>query len=160
MQLFVTDINPAVCARHLDDLRLNKIIVESAQLISTSHPELIHKPYKATHINHPLVVWISEDIENYYWTVDYFKALCCQRTKRFPERLIHKTAFRFENIKSGKWSLKEEDFYNCTPYKDIPTFEAYKRYLLDKWKTSKSRPTWGGDVKDDLAKIFSFPCLS
>ncbi len=66
MQLFVTDINPAVCARHLDDVRLNKIIVESAQLISTSHPELIHKPYKATHINHPLVVWISEDIENYY----------------------------------------------------------------------------------------------
>ncbi len=147
MQLFITNINPKICAKHLDDLRLNKIIVESAQLLSTAYPELIDKPYKPTHVNHPLVKWLLKSRMHYFWTVDYLKALCDERKTRFPNCKLHKTEERFKSIQSGDWVLEEHDFHNCTPYKNLPTFEAYRKTLITKWKGDKKSPTWGGLTK-------------
>lgn len=52
MNIFVTDPNPKIAASHLDDLRLGKMCVETAQMLS-----VWAKPfdgiYKPTHINHP-----------------------------------------------------------------------------------------------------------
>ena len=60
MNIFVISQNPDECAQALDDLRLNKMILETAQLLSTAirfHGYTGNLAYKATHINHPCSIW-------------------------------------------------------------------------------------------------------
>jgi hypothetical protein len=57
-----------------------KMIVESAQLLSTAHHVLdgdnaVKGIYKKTHANHPSAVWTRESIGNYMWLRDHALAL-------------------------------------------------------------------------------------
>ena len=42
-----------------------------------------YKLYLATHINHPSTKWARENISNYQWTFEHFKALCEEYTFRY-----------------------------------------------------------------------------
>ena len=74
MNIFLVDKNPVVCAQALCDLRLNKMIFETAQLLCTAYRHW-HDPedveaykdtiYKVTHENHPCSIWIRKSIGNY-----------------------------------------------------------------------------------------------
>lgn len=93
------------------DRHVVKMIVESAQLLSTAHRILDnqivesvipegktrkitryvlpdareHTLYKATHANHPSAVWCRQSIENYNWLVDHFHALMNEYTYRYEK---------------------------------------------------------------------------
>ena len=114
MNMFYLHPDPVIAARMQCDKHVVKMIVESAQMLSTSHRmldgELIMAPsksglrmvkyykldderedtlYKAVHHNHPCTVWTRESIDNYMWHYNHFVALCDEYTYRYNK--VHKT---------------------------------------------------------------------
>ena len=94
-------------AQALVDKHVVKMILESAQLLSSAHRvldgiEIEGKSqtgrkakrwilpdaregiiYTATHINHPSAVWCRTSVRNYDWLVDHFYALMREYTHRY-----------------------------------------------------------------------------
>ncbi|AIL65446.1 hypothetical protein NOVO_05375 [Rickettsiales bacterium Ac37b] len=155
MNIFATDLCPKLCAHNLDDRRLIKMILESAQLLSTAifinsnikHNEL----YKPTHIKHPCTIWVSLNRSNWMWLYKHLEALCAEYTYRFNK--THKTSSLLiyllkyaENLPIGQAT----SFVNCTQsqllgvdFRNIEnTHLAYRKYLGAKWDADKKRPKW------------------
>ena len=109
MNVFVLDKDPVIAAVQQCDKHIVKMIVESAQMLSTTHRMLdgirVRKPsksgkttvnhyilpnhphedtlYKAVHFNHPCTVWTRESLENYEWHYRHFVALCDEYRYRY-----------------------------------------------------------------------------
>lgn len=112
MNIFYLDKDPIIAATYHNDKHVVKMILESAQLLSTAHRVLDGKRYieiknnrkisrwrlsdnedilyKATHINHPSNVWARTTSENYMWLYQLFNALCAEYTHRYGK--VHKTS--------------------------------------------------------------------
>lgn len=113
MNIFVLDKNPAEAARLQCDKHVVKMIVESAQMLSTAHRMLdgdleittnkngrksrywrlrddreLHM-YKAVHYHHPCTVWTMESKANYIWHYEHFLALCNEYRYRYGK--VHMT---------------------------------------------------------------------
>ena len=102
MNIFVLDKKPREAARQHCDKHVVKMIIESAQMLSTTHRLLDGKQtikpsisgkrmvkywemdnqydenllYKAVHMKHPCTLWTMESNSNYYWHWELFNALC------------------------------------------------------------------------------------
>lgn len=107
MNIFYIDHDPVQAAQWMVDKHVVKMILESAQLLSTAHRVLDGHEfqdksktgrkvrrwvlddsrdavvYTATHINHPSAIWCRESVENYNWLVDHFFALMQEYTYRY-----------------------------------------------------------------------------
>ena len=117
MNVFYLHTNPRTAARAMTSKHVVKMILESAQLLSTAHlvldgqmtvglsksgrrqKQFIHADsnilYKATHINHPSAIWCRESIENYEWLWQHFSELCTEYTRRYDR--IHATEIKLLN---------------------------------------------------------------
>lgn len=107
MNLFILDNDPVIAAQSQCDVHVNKMIVESGQMLSTVHRMLdgtmerrLSKSgkvrvqywklpderedilYKACHFNHPCTIWTRENCCNYTWHYKHFIALCNEYTYR------------------------------------------------------------------------------
>lgn len=80
MNIFFTDVCPKQAAKNLCIVHINKMIVESCQMLSAAHhvidgenvcPRV--KPYlmKATHVSHPSTKWVRENLGHYNWLVSH-----------------------------------------------------------------------------------------
>ena len=87
MNIFFLDKNPAIAAQYHCDKHVVKMILESAQLLSSVHhyydSEFKDQCYKLTHKNHPCAVWARENIYNYKWLYDLFIELGLEYTRRY-----------------------------------------------------------------------------
>lgn len=95
MNVFVLHRDPVKCARAHCDKHVVKMILETAQLLSTAHHELspARVPvgiYKSTHRNHPCAIWCRATSGNYQWLYELGVALCDEYTHRYGK--VHKTA--------------------------------------------------------------------
>jgi hypothetical protein len=150
MQLFVTNPDPIICALELDNLRVNKIIMESAQIICTVlHGDGVKGlPYKPTHAHHPITVWAADKQANLNWVKNYHLALMSEKLLRtdkthasgLPESVLShisssKQPETFQN--SAKNDSLGLDFTWC---KDV--HRAYRLYLSARWATAKQQPRW------------------
>jgi hypothetical protein len=111
MNIFFLDLDPKQCAKEHVDKHCVKMILESAQLLSTAHrvidgiettsicnnrkKVLFHLPdtreqilYSATHINHPSAIWVRQSNKNYTWLYNLFAELCQEYTYRYGK--VHK----------------------------------------------------------------------
>lgn len=110
MNIFYIDESPVQAAQWMVDRHVVKMILESAQLLSTAHrlldgEEFIGKTktgrkakrwklydsredvlYQATHINHPSAVWCRKSVENYNWLADHLHALLQEYTHRYGKK--------------------------------------------------------------------------
>jgi hypothetical protein len=110
VNIFYIDVDPTKAAQGMVDKHVVKMILESAQLLSTSHRLLdgtqvegMSKTgrkakrwilgdsrqdvlYQATHINHPSAVWCRQSVENYSWLVEHFFALMDEYTHRYNKK--------------------------------------------------------------------------
>lgn len=160
MNIFVTSKDPATCARALDNLRLNKMILETTQLLSTAHRVLDKvgvlegEPlYKLTHANHPCSVWLRVKQGNYQWLWKHLKALHAERHYRTGKshasgRLCGPLKRVPKNIKAGKVF----SFINCSKFPELPVIEAYRKTMRSKWANDKRTPGWGKRGKPGWAK--------
>lgn len=71
MNIFVLDLDPQRCARYHCDSHVNKMLTESAQILST----VLGGPYKPTHEHHPCVKWTGYSIHNLAWLLALGEAL-------------------------------------------------------------------------------------
>ena len=154
MNIFVTDENPCIAATHLDDKRVVKMVLESAQMLCTAlhinNASHLAK-YKSTHINHPSNVWCRETHLNYSWLLMHFKALATEYNIRFNKE--HKSFELFDDLYKGIKHIpkgKITPFANCAARADMgisykhlnDVHEAYRLYLIDRWATDKVKPKW------------------
>ena len=154
MNIFATDSNPVVAASHLDDKRVIKMILESAQMLCTAlhtHKASYLAAYKSTHANHPCNIWCRENVSNYGWLLMHFKALAEEYT--FRSGKIHKSASLFTDLYTGAGYLPKGDLTkmaNCAARNDMnisykhinDIHEAYRLYLIDRWALDKLKPKW------------------
>lgn len=90
MNIFFLDKDPHIAAMYHCDKHVVKMIVESAQMLSTAHRVLghdgfckSHKLYRATHANHPCSKWVRESSANYYWLHSLFEGLLHEYNVRY-----------------------------------------------------------------------------
>lgn len=85
MNIFILDIDPGLAAQFHADKHVVKMILESAQLLSTAHYALdgVVRDYKPTHINHPCSIWTRQTTSNYTWLYSLFKELSAEYTRRY-----------------------------------------------------------------------------
>lgn len=145
MNIFVSDYNPVKAAEYLDDKRVVKMIVESAQILSAClHIWHIDEPniYKLTHKNHPCVQWAAYSIKHYSWLFDHFVALCDEYTTRYGKK--HKTSNLIPVFYKYKEFYNESTitFYNCSGVNYWNITSSYKFCLQQKWKHDKRKPSW------------------
>jgi hypothetical protein len=131
LNIFYIDDCPEQAARWMVDKHVVKMILETAQLLSTAHRymdgRMVVTPndkgrkmkrwvlddsresvlYKATHINHPSAVWTRTSVENYLWLVEHFAALLDEYTYRYGKR--HKCTDLLYPLQSPPFNLKEYD---------------------------------------------------
>ena len=110
MNIFYIDLDPTKAAQGMVDKHVVKMILESAQLLSTAHRLLDGTQvegtsktgrkakrwilgdsrqdvlYQATHINHPSAVWCRTSVPNYLWLVEHFFALMDEYTHRYNKK--------------------------------------------------------------------------
>ena len=156
MNIFATNICPITSAYNLDDKRLIKMVIESAQLLSTAiflNSNIVHHDiYKPTHQKHPCTIWASLNRTNWDWLFEHFQSLCSEYTFRYNKK--HKTAQLVltlaEYSKYLPHSSKITPFPNCTKSKTLQvdftnitdTHEAYQKYLTTKWQYDQVKPKW------------------
>lgn len=100
MNIFVLDNDPVVAAQMVCDKHVGKMIVESAQMLSTVHRMLDGTPerrrsksgktmqqyysfgderdnlyYLAVHKFHPCTTWTADSLTNYKWHYEHFRGL-------------------------------------------------------------------------------------
>ena len=116
MNVFYVDKHPARAAEQMFDKHIVKMILESAQLLSTCHrvldgqeyydktkngrkikrwrhpnPNLEPLLYKAGWVKHPSTIWLFESAYNYMWLYKHMMALNTEFKMRYGHVLDHKT---------------------------------------------------------------------
>jgi|TARA_A200000159_G_scaffold120792_1_gene114946 hypothetical protein len=112
MNVFVLSECPVESAKMMCDKHIPKMIVESAQMLSTAHRILDGKEYqapsksgkrmvkhyllpdsakeaimyKSVHAGHPCTVWTMASKANYDWHYEHFLALCSEFEYRFNKQ--------------------------------------------------------------------------
>lgn len=146
MNLFVTDKCPVKSAAHLDNKRVVKMAVETAQLLSSALSYYGAKaPYRPTHMGHPVTRWVRATRANYMWTVEHLSALTAAYRLRFGRP--HKCESLLPLFIRELWAIPDgplTSFINCTgDYRHVSDVHlAYQLYLNDKWETDETPPKW------------------
>jgi len=121
MNIFVLDPDPVIAAQQQCDKHVVKMILESAQMLSTAHRmldgDIIRGPsksgkttvkkyilnderedllYKTVHMNHPCTVWTRECSANYLWHYEHFIALCDEYRYRYGR--VHTTDTKLRSV--------------------------------------------------------------
>jgi hypothetical protein len=151
MNIFVLHDDPAIAASMSCDKHVVKMILETAQMLSTvAHSRGHRAPYKATHKNHPCTLWAGESKANWRWLIAHGLALCSEYTTRYDK--VHKSQAAIEWCRDNPvgpdhgvrtpFRLAMPDQYKC----DDPV-KAYRAYYhgeksgFAKWAHSPT-PTW------------------
>ena len=155
MNIFAVHEDPRLAALELPDKLIPKMIVESAQMLSTAHRVLDGDAeanakglYKKAYENHPSTIWVRQDAMNYWWLWMHALTLCQEYRWRFTDEgstAMHKTETVIHalqelplNIPAKKESSWEvlQDLPLCMPdqYKQgsdhhMYTTESYQQFI-------------------------------
>jgi len=162
MNIFYLDRDPEIAAQMMCDKHVVKMILESAQMLSTAHRVLDGDDYankkglyKSTHKNHPCTIWTRFSGMNYLWLYEHMRALMDEYTYRYDKH--HKTERLngplFEPPNNITWKNRGGTSFTdppqCMPEecKEDDTVSAYQTYyILEKsgfaaWKR-RGEPLW------------------
>lgn len=166
MNIFYLDKDPKKCAEYHCDQHCVKMIIEYAQIMSTTHRVLdgqeYYKKNKSNHkvrawrlndlrektlyqagfYHHPCVIWTEESLENYNYLYQLFCALCDEFQRRYGKK--HLTDIKLRHIlKTPPQNIESKGF--TKPALAMPdeckkndAIEAYKEfYRINKIKFAK-----------------------
>lgn len=132
MNIFYLHTNPKTAARMQCDKHVVKMVLESAQLMSTAYWELGEEgPYKKNHVNHPSAIWVRGSWDHYMWFRLHAFALAEEYTYRYNK--VHKS----QEIIKQLWEPPEAMARNgwtdpplCMPdeFKCDDPVESYRNY--------------------------------
>ena len=154
MNIFAVDYCPRKSAESLVDKHVVKMIVESAQILSTVHHRhnTWHSElYKPTHINHPCVKWAAMTPSNYNWTYAHFCYLLDEYSYRYDKfghkslRLKMPLSAAPVNMAPGTltpFALAMPDEYKVDdPVESYRNYYSHAKKSLHKW-TLRNKPSW------------------
>lgn len=159
MNIFFLDRNPVFAAKFMVDTHVNKMTLESAQLLSSAHrlndgKEVViiqdgkktrrwvledskrqETLYQVAHRHHPCNVWTRSNRRSYGWLYLHFIALGAEFERRFGKQHLSIT-------KLGKILAREPDNISGIEWVDPPlamppeyhsdnAVESYRRYYSD-----------------------------
>lgn len=153
MNILFYSSDPNEASLYIDDIRKNKLLTESGQMLSTAmnilNPHHGMKVYKSTHPNHPSNVWARSSRANFEWLLHHM--YCMHRQRRTP----HATA---ELIPTFKKFLKRAKFpeegltayANCARHRELlldfthidDVFHAYRLYSCARWELDTIKLSW------------------
>ena len=164
LNIFYLDNDPKLAAQAQCDKHVVKMILESAQLLCTTHHYFNSDPrpeqyshikfYKKTHVNHPVSIWSRTCLGNYNWLAQHALALCNEYEVRYDKThkskdIITLCALFYPHgidpwMSETKPALAMPDEYKC----DDPVV-AYRRYYTEckrntiqmRW-TKRNPPEW------------------
>lgn len=97
MNIFFLDRDIRRAARYHCDQHIVKMPLETAQILcAVLHRYGIDAPYKATHVNHPSVLWAGDSAAHYHWLCKFGRALCAEYTYRYGR--LHKCEGVIESL--------------------------------------------------------------
>ena len=160
MNIFYLSEKPDECAEMHNDKHCVKMILESAQMLSTAHrildeddahPDL----YKIAHKNHPSTIWVRSSKLHYDWLFRLFRMLSAEYSIRYSDHnfKVHKTWDKLGKIlETAPKNIVDNGFVpppQCMPdhCKKPDTIDAYRNYYMTEkasistWKHSQ-QPKW------------------
>ena len=158
MNIFYLNKDPSQAAKEMCDKHVVKMILESAQMLSTAH-RVFNDPrwyadkvglYKMAHKNHPSTIWVRSSSKHYKWLYDHMIALMEEYTYRYGKH--HATERLIEPLRMEPWLIPDDGFVDppmCMPdyCKSNDTMSAYQTYYILKkldfatWKR-RVMPEW------------------
>lgn len=159
MNIFFLSKDPIEAASMMCDKHVVKMILESAQMLSTAHRILDGDEnvnpifYKATHKNHPCAKWVREGDKNYNWLrmhmeglgLEYFwrydKVHKTIKNLQFPLQVLPKNIPKLEAMTPPPLAMPDE-------YKSDDLVESYRSYYIGaknkiaKWKHGNVPDWW------------------
>lgn len=144
MNIFVTNECPVQSAIEHNNILLNKMVIESCQLLSIAHHFLDGNTVamKPTHYNHPCSVWARKTSGNYKWLYQHYVALCTEYLYRTGKE--HASSRFINELSRLPSNILHEDrtfFAKATPdeFKAIPNavlaYQAYLNHKFVGWRT-------------------------
>jgi hypothetical protein len=114
MNIFAVNEDPRLAALQLPDKLIPKMIVESAQMLSTAHRVLDGDEradakglYKKAYENHPSTIWVRKDAMNYWWLWMHALTLCAEYKWRFTDEEEYITGIAIHKTESVIHALQE-----------------------------------------------------
>lgn len=167
MNIFYLSEDPDECARWMVDKHVVKMILETAQLLSTAHRVLDGDPddgtlhdkltnellYKRTHKNHPSAIWARESDGNYRWLYRHLLALLKEYTFRYGKhhavetkgisgRLRHFPFKIKQGLRTPMPSCMDEEYrISDDPVVNYRNYYVKGKAHLHNWK-NRSPPDW------------------
>ena len=145
MNIFHLHEEPKICAEYHCDKHVVKMILETAQMLSTAYRKNCgddDRLYKTAYPKHPMTIWVGESVENFEYALQLGKELCKQYTKRYNK--IHKSSYVINSFNNGLLQNVEDRFPchyfkpppQCMPdkYKDRNYIKAYRQYYIGEKK--------------------------
>ena len=157
MNIFFLDKTPDGSAEMLCDKHVPKMLLESAQMLSTalhSHTMGISTGiYKEAYPNHPMTKWVGDNRSNFKWALD--NALWINNEYQYRFKKEHKSFRIIQNISFNNYidDIPDGDMTTppqCMPdeYKNKNYVTAYRDYYkgekeyFAKWEKGRSQPEW------------------
>ena len=150
MNIFYLDEDPRLAAQFQCDKHVVKMVLESAQILSTvCKAEGVYRP---THKNHPCTLWAGSHNGNYEWLIEHAFALVDEYRYRYGKehaslRVIKICRDNRPLLLAGESQPAQAMPENLRiPYKPVL---AYRRYYTEvkmreiqcKW-TKREKPYW------------------
>lgn len=150
--LFYSD-DPNLAALWIDDIRKNKLLLESGQMLSTAmniiNPHHGKKVYRSTHPNHPSNVWARQSRANFEWLLHHVYCMNRQRSTTHATSELFDAFYWF--AKRGEFPAEDlTPFANCARHQELrldfthieDVHFAYKLYSSARWELDKIKLSW------------------
>ncbi len=156
MNIFAVDVSPEKAAQALCDAHVVKMILESAQLLSTQDRiRGLDRGYRLTHAEHPCRRSLSNP-HNYNWLCAHLEALLEEYALRFGK--CHRTEALFQEFwrTHGSFDPAALTFPKCMPdafktgdesmtgvVASYRNYYRFKRHVLPRFRyTGRKAPEW------------------
>lgn len=165
MNIFHLSKDPRECAEFLGDKHCVKMVLETAQMLSTAchhveyYPEGIYKP---SHQNHPMTIWVRSDAAHFLWTFDLYTYLLEEYT--FRRDKVHKSASLIDSFLDHPFCHLNWDAVGkmhppplCMPeeFHRDDYVEAYRLYYAHKYRQGIVQYNWGREMPGWLEELIS-----
>jgi len=163
MNIFILDYDIRKCAQYHNNKHLVKMIIESAQLLSSAYynenKELaliknfpLDNFLKLTHRNHPCAIWVRESLSNFQWLTELLGELLIEYNFRYNKAHKYTPLYEWFSFNNPMLSdIGQTDFKLAMPAeikeKYTDPVEAYRQYyIIDKahlanWG-NREKPFW------------------
>lgn len=152
VNIFWLDEDPVLAAQHQHDKHVVKMVVETAQLLSTAlrvllGPDATSMLYRSTHRHHPCALWTASSRDNMQWLLQHGHALLGEYTYRYNK--VHKTstimqvaASLIHTVPADVWTGELTSPPQCMPdeHRTTNVVDAYRDYYFACKMTPGNKP--------------------